>query len=306
MTEQKINEPTKGSPKGEAGIGHNSGFTSRVQIVPLAKIEIWLPAQEQANDVLPDVIEEEVGILAEAGQRAPVPARRRSDGRIEVVASAHVVTAVSRYIELNPERRDGVEVRVFERLDDAAAYRLLAQQIEPAYAASSLARGQFYMRAVEQFGNEAEAAKACRTSKASVSKNLDVVRACAIVGDKVLIRRDIAQRPASWLMGVVGREPDGSDAPDPAARSTVLAALDHLDVAPASRIFAALRAATKIETPRRAGSVLSHGGREIGHVRHKKDGAIRIDLDDLGDTELEIVVELIREKLASALQASSF
>lgn len=71
----------------DGNIGHNSGVNAmRVETLPLSKIIVWQPAQDLANDVQPLDIDNEREVIQESGQKAPLPAREREDGRVEVVA----------------------------------------------------------------------------------------------------------------------------------------------------------------------------------------------------------------------------
>lgn len=291
--------PDKKQPTENARIGHNSSARVGILTVGIDEVTVWPPAQEQADDVIDSDIDEEVTVLKEAGQRRPLPARIGADGKIEIVAAAHVLRAIERFDKLYPENVRGVEVRVHKDLTDGDAFRILAQDADPV-ASSSLARGLLYMRAVDQFGSEAAVTIGCRVSKSTVSKNLDVARAHAIVRQKVHIGREINQRDGMWLMRVVGREPDGKDAPNAEDRAKVLETLGTLKVAPANKLFAQLRAALKVEKPHRGEQVLRHGDREIARTREKKGQIVRIDLADVGDIELDTIVGVLREALAIA------
>lgn len=209
----------------------------RLQTVAVESLSVWEPAQEQSSDCHSDTLQTEADIISVAGQRVPVPAREREDGRIEVIGKAHIVNAIRRYNQQHPDAIVGVQVRVYRSCSDEQAFGLLAQDTEPGHEPSSLARGQLFMRAIAQFGGIEEAAGKCRVSKAAVSKNLDVARCIPIVGAKVQVQRDISQRDATWVMQVVGREADGSDAPDQGVRSAVLTHIATAEVAPAKKLF---------------------------------------------------------------------
>lgn len=272
----------------------------QIQTVAVESLSVWEPAQEQANDCHPHTLQTEADIVSVAGQRVPVPAREREDGSIEVIGKAHIVDAVRRYNQQHSDAVVGVQVRVYRSCSDEQAFGLLAQDAEPGHEPSSLARGQLFMRAIARFGGIEEAAAKCRVSKAAVSKNLDVARCIPIVGEKVQVQRDISQRDATWVMQVVGREADGSDAPDQGVRSAVLTHIATAELAPAKKLFAALRtvvSGSAAARPRKGQLSLVHEGREIGTVLPKKGGVVVINLVGTGDVELDTVMALVREAM---------
>jgi hypothetical protein len=304
MKEIVVNNSAKTTASQAASLGHNQPpLDTGLVTVALDELSVWPVAQEQADDVTEDVIDVEVAILAEAGQRVPLSARQTENGQIEVVAAAHVLTAIRRHNELYPEKPLKVEVRVLQMRNAATPFRTLAQQIEPSHAASSLARGRFYLHAVAAFGDEAAVAKHCRVSAGAISKNLDVVRAHAHVKDKVLIARDISQRDGMWLMKVIGRDDAGTKAKDAEARANVLAAIAALPATnplPAAKLFAQLRTAERGAKASKADRWLHHGDRAVARMRVKKGQIVGIDLADVGDIELDTLMGIIREELASA------
>ena len=245
-------------------------------------------------------LERQVDLFENFGQIRPVIVRATGDtsDRFEAVTNAWTIAVAA---ELGRRHHGVVNIKVEVRdLTDEQAFELVGQELETGPEVSSYHRGLFYAAAVERFGSEAEAAKACNTTKSTVSKNLDVIRAVEVLGDKIEVRRDVSQRDAMWLMSVVGREGEGRDVDD--SRVTVLAAIRKLERGPAKKIFAALRAALRVEKPRRGETVLALGDREIGRLRQKhKNGPMRIDLSaDAVEFELQIVLDLIYDALATA------
>lgn len=281
---------------------------SVIKLDPACIVE-WAHVPLKGSDLDPAELEHQVELMAQHGQRRPVIVRPvvGRPGTFESIGDAWVVAVVTAYAASYPDSAAEVQVEVRD-LTDEEAFLIVGRELEAAPQATSYDRGVFYGAAVARFGSEVEAARACGTTKSSVSKNLDVVRAAEALGDKVVVRRDVSQRDAMWLMGVVGRNGDGFDVEDGETRERVLAAIEQLEPGPAKKVFATLRAALRTEKPRRGVTVLMHGGREIGQVRHTtKGGPIRVDLvAEAGDLELDIVVDLIREELAKARRAGSF
>lgn len=280
-------------------IGHNSGVNVvRIETLPLDKITVWQPAQELANDVQPLDIDNEREVIQESGQKVPLPARQREDGCVEVVAQAHVLHALRDIGSSDPT----VSVRIFPSMSDAAAFKLLSQNAEPGVVASPLARGQLLASAVKHFKTEAAAAQGCGVAKSTISKRLDVIRAAKLLGDKVIVSRDIDQRSASWLMGAVGRgqKPDPDKFPH---RACLLAAIETMPKGSAKQVFHALRRAIKDEVstkPRKGVTSLAHGGTPIGELRRMKYGDLRISLLGVGQIGAEDLAAILRDAIGTA------
>jgi len=283
----------------DGNIGHNSGVNAmRVETLPLSKIIVWQPAQDLANDVQPLDIDNEREVIQESGQKAPLPAREREDGRVEVVAQAHILTALEDIGSSDPT----VSVRIFPSMSDAAAFKLLSQNAEPGVVASPLARGQLLASAVKHFKTEAAAAQGCGVAKSTISKRLDVIRAAKLLGDKVIVSRDIDQRSASWLMGAVGRgqKPDPDKFPH---RVRLLAAIETMPRGSAKQVFLALRRAIKDEVsakPRKGVTSLAHGKTPIGELRRMKNGDLRISLLGVGQIGAEDLAAILRDAIGTA------
>ncbi|QFI62665.1 hypothetical protein D0Y83_04780 [Qipengyuania flava] len=280
-------------------IGHNSGANAmRIETLPLGKVVVWEPAQDLADDVQQIDIENEREINLASGQRAPLPARLRDDGCIEVVAQAHVLKALE-----SAEKSDAmVSVRIFPKMSDAAAFKLLSQHAEPGAVASLLARGQLLASAVKHFKTEAAAADGCGVAKSTISKRLDVIRSAKLLGDKVIVLRDIDQRSASWLMSAVGRgqKPNPDKFPH---RARLLDAIETVPRGSAKQVFAALRRAIKEEAqakPRKGITGLTYGETPIGELRRMKNGDLRISLVGAGQVGAEDLVAILREAIAAA------
>jgi len=134
--------------------------------------------------------------------------------------------------------------------------------------------------------------------KSTISRRLDVVRAIDILGDRIVVKRDVRQRDASWFVQTIGREPGLADAPDPDMAAKVLVVASSLPPMHAKPLFAELRAAAKAERPQPNLTPLAHAGHAIGSIRRKSGDKIRIDLTDAGDVELDTLIDLLREALA--------
>ncbi len=280
-------------------IGHNSGVNAmRVETLPLGKITVWQPAQELANDVQPLDIDNEREVIQESGQKVPLPARQWEDGCVEVIAQAHVLQALRDIGSSDPT----VSVRIFPSMSDAAAFKLLSQNAEPGVVASPLARGQLLASAVKHFKTEAAAAKGCGVAKSTISKRLDVIRAAKLLGDKVIVSRDIDQRSASWLMGAVGRgqKPDPDKFPH---RVRLLDAIGTVPQGSAKQVFAALRRVIKDEAkvkPKKGITGLTYGETSIGEMRRMKNGDLRISLVGVGQIGAEELAAILRDAIGTA------
>lgn len=283
----------------DGNIGHNSGaHAMRVETLPLGEVSVWQPAQELADDVQQIDIDNEREIIQESGQKVPLPARQREDGGVEVVAQAHILEALRDIGSSDPT----VSVRIFPSMSDAAAFKLLSQNAEPGVVASPLARGQLLASAVKHFKTEAAAARGCGVAKSTISKRLDVIRAAKLLGDKVIVSRDIDQRSASWLMGAVGRgqKPDPDKFP---YRVRLLAAIETMPKGSAKQVFHALRRAIKDEVsakPRKGVTSLAHGGTPIGELRRMKNGDLRISLLGVGQIGAEDLAAILRDAIGTA------
>lgn len=263
-------------------------------------VTIWQGVAQLAHDIDPVDLAHELEFLEMAGQKVPVIARQFDVGKVEAIGKVYLVEAIRIYNEKHPDAPLDVVVSIQE-CDDARAYRIVAQELEAGPTVSSLERGLFYQRAIDVFGSEANVARECRVPKGTVSKNLDVARAIPVVGRKVLIPRDIAQRDAMWLMSIVGRRQNGADAPDPEKRAKLLAAIDAVDLGHAKMIFRALKATLKENKPKKGLAHLEHRGKDIGTIRRAgKEGPIRIDLIDSGDVMLDDLVAVLREAIEDA------
>ena len=292
-----------------SGIGHNSGSAGpQITQWAVSDIEIWEPAQEQASDLPKDKLALQIALIREVGQPRPLPARERADGRIEVVSGAHIVSAVEHCNLLEPDREFKVALRIFQSLNDDAAYRLLAQEAEPGPQASPFARALLFDRAVKHFGSEAKAAAACKVAKSTISKNRDVTRAAKALGDKIIVRRDITQRSAMWLMTHLGRHPhNGASNAVPVHREKLLTAIDALEPGTATQVFAALRKAMKDDLPakqRQGVTSLIFRGSTIGELRRKPNGDLRLEFKNVGEIEAEELAAITREAISSARRSS--
>ncbi len=268
--------------------------------VPVDNIIVWTGAAQQPDGVDPAELELEVEIFQASGQRAQVIGRRTVTGAVEIITNTYILEVVRLHNERHPEAPTNLTVDIRE-IGDRDAYRLVARQIETGPTICSYDRGLFYQRAVGVFGSEVAVANECGIHKGTVSKNLDVIRAIGVAGGKILVHRDVAQRDATWLMGVLGRTGDPSAAPDADAAERVTGALRASNIVPAKTLFAALKAALKADKPRKGHSPLVHDGQPIGWIRSRKNGGpIRIELTDAGDIELDMVLQVIRRALAAA------
>lgn len=267
-----------------ATIGDNSkavdAAAGGIQKVTPGTVELWGPAREQAEDYPREVIDETIALIVAGHQRSAVPVRPVTGGGFEAVAKGHIVVAARRHNEEHPTNPVTIDVRVLSDRSDEHACRLLALDVEQDHQPSSLARGRFFMSAVETFGNLKKAADGCRVSQATVSKNLDVVRCLVHVADKVETLRDISQRDASWLMQMVGREEGVGKAPDPEMRTRVLDAITAAKRQPAAGLFKHLRKAARgseVKVPRNR-HPLTHDGVEFGYIKVEKGEPVRIEL----------------------------
>jgi hypothetical protein len=292
---------------GHASIGHNSNGSDAASSVTQGKSVKALPPEHIA--ILPAIVgsveeaiasdlTEEVEILKTDGQRLPVIVRPLPGGQYEAVVRAGLVAVILEHNRRYPDDVRDVAVQV-SPLSDEDAFRHAANEIAPASEASSYARGWFFNAALDHYRTAEEVAHVCRVSKAAVSKNLDVYRAVAVLGDKILVKRDVSQRAASWLMGVIGRVGDGSDAPSEDQRTTVLHALEQMPPGSATKVFAGLRASVKTSKPRRNEALLKHKGVCIGTLRPTSHGGVRIDLPNADDVPANDLATIIQEALAA-------
>lgn len=292
---------------GPASIGHNSNChravetatdIKNVKALPLERIAIWPALAGSIAEFAASDLADELEILKTDGQRLPVVVRPLMDGRYQAIVRAGLVEVVREHNKLYPEDTREVEVEVSSlSLEDA--FRHAANEIAPAYEASSYARGCLYKAALDRYRTAEEVAYVCGVSSAAVSKNLDVYRAVTFLSDKVVVRRDVSQRDAIWLMSVIGRAGDGSDVSDQDHRTRVLHNLERMQPGPARKIFASLRASVKTTKSRRNETPLKHKGLCIGTLRPTPHGGVRIDLPDAEHVPAEEVATIIREALAA-------
>lgn len=280
-----------------------AGATGVVSVPP-AMVTIWAHATHQVDDVDADDVEREADIIETSGQFMPALGRRLADGTIEVIGRSYLVTAVLAYNNRHPEKPIDLKIDV-RTFDEEAAFRLVAMELGETPRISAWDRGRFYHAAIEQFGSEAAVAQHLGVHKSTISRRLDVVRAVDMLGDRIVVKRDVRQRDASWFVQTVGREPDLTDAPDAEAADKVMAVAASLDPMPAKSLFAALRAAVKADRPQPDVTPLAHAGHAIGTIRRKSGGPIRIELTDVGDVELEALVDLLRDALARVRTAAT-
>lgn len=169
-----------------ASIGHNSGMnlatspTNNTKSGPISvsvdKVVVWSAAAAQAADMQQFEMDQEVEVLKTSGQRMPVIVRRSADDRFEAIGRAHLVHVVKEHNRRFPTASMDIDIHIM-RLDDSAAFRLAAQELEPGTTVSSYARGCFFAQALERHRTEQDTALRCRVAKSTVSKNLDVYRA---------------------------------------------------------------------------------------------------------------------------------
>lgn len=237
-------------------------------------------------------LEREIEVFEMSGQRAPVIVRRAGNG-YEAIGRAWLVEVICAFNEAHPQDQREVAIEVCD-LDDKAAYRLVAQELEGGPPVSSLERGRFYQRAIRFFESEATFARECGVHRSTIHRNLDVARVVDYVGDHVLIHRDIAQADAAWLMQIVGRESDPDSTPGSKALLDAVAALGDQPM-PAKQVFGKLRRALADEKPKNSATPLDHAGKRVGTIRRvRAAGPIRIMLDNAGDVELDALVEILR------------
>lgn len=291
--------------KGPGGIGHNStGSVSAAALVSAALVDllIWPPAELLAADQSDHAIDGLVEKLEAAGQSYPAIARRVDGDRIEIVAGAEIMRAIVQRGEEHSQEPRFVEVLLYEAMSDERAYRMLARDAEEKEPPSALARGQFYGDAVKTFGGAAKAAKVLGVSESAISKNINTVKVLYFIGEKVEVHRDISQRDAMWLRGVIGLKKDGSAAPDAERCRIVFDTIKQMPIMPAKKLFAALRAALRETEPRkpRKGVVpITSGESEIGTVRaQKKTGKVTIELIDTGSIPLEDLMLSVQAAMA--------
>lgn len=152
------------------------------QIVTWDHIALDIDATDRVS------LEREVELFEMSGQRAPVVVRQAGNG-FEAIGRAWLVEVIRAFNEAHPEDQREVAIEVRD-LDDKAAYRLVAQELEGGPAISSLERGRFYQQAIQFFKSEASFARECGVHKSTIHRNLDVAR----VVDPLIVSRISQQR----------------------------------------------------------------------------------------------------------------
>ncbi len=237
-------------------------------------------------------LDREIEVFEMSGQCGAVVVRRVGNG-YEAIGRTWLVEVIREFNRAHPDDRREVMIEVRD-LDDKAAYRLVAQELEGGPPISSLERGRFYQQAIQFFKSEAAFARECGVHKSTIHRNLDVARVVDYVGDHVLIHRDIAQADAEWFMKIVGRESDPDSTPAAKALLDAVAALS-VQPMPAKQVFGKLRRAAADDKPKKGGIPLEHAGKQVGTIRRTSASApIKIVLDNAGDVELDALVEILR------------
>lgn len=275
-----------------------------ISMIPVNALVVWNHAAHQPNCLNAEDIEREIDILETSGQLTPAVGRRLADGTTEVIGRSYLVEAVQAHNDRHPNAPIDLKVDI-RLLDEEAAFRLVAQEMNETPRISAWDRGRFYSAAIAQFGSEAAVARELGVHKSTISRRLDVVRTVDLLADKLIVPRDVRQREASWFVQIAGRAFDCSDAPDPEMARHLLATAADLEPMQAKPLFAALRAAVKAETPSPEVTSLAHDGHPIGSIRRKAGGPIRIDLTDAGDVELDTLIELLRVALDHVRSAAT-
>lgn len=275
--------------KAPAPIGHNQPPAEFISL-PVDQLDIWPPAKEQADDHGDHEVEEEVEIIEDSGQRKRVVVRQLQNGRFEVLAGAHIVSAVARYNEAHSDqpRQVAVQVRV---MDDKQAFHLLALDVI-GHRTSPLARSRFFAAAIGTCGGVTEAAKMCRVSKAAISKHNAVAKAADLLAGKAVDPRSLGQRDAAWLvqqMETCGQE----------QREAAEHAIEAVEIGKVSKVLKQLRAALAPTEPVWSGNrrTLAVEGRAIGEVRfsRKRIASIRFDAGDATPDQIATAVRQIFE-----------
>lgn len=286
-----------------AMIGDNrraaSEASNGIEKIEPARIDLWRPAKDQAEDHPEDVIDETIAAIKSGQQRSAVPVRSLGDGRFEAVAKGHIVRAAQSHNATNPETPVEIDIRVVRDVSDEAAFRLLAMDVEQDHQPSSLARGRFFVQAIETFGSVKATAESCRVSEAKVSKNLDVVRCLDHIGDKVDDPRAINQRDACWLMQSVARSESGNATSNP-VRDRILHAIEQADRQPAAALFKRIREAARVgEVPvPKNRRLLADGDTEFGYVKISKGEPTRIDFTNIIDLDPQQIGRAIAKVIA--------
>ena len=294
-----------------APVGHNSKHfpealedsarpSSTIQVL-VEQVSIWPPLAERANDLTDFDLDAEVELLRTHGQRLPVVVRSQEDGRYEAILRPQLVTVLRAHNQHPGSNPLQLEVQI-AKISDAQAFRCAAQELEPGPDVSPLARSRFYKEAVKAHRTQKDAANVCRISESAMSKSLDVGRAADVIGAKVLIARDIAQRDASWLMDLAGRDKKPAQEEEQAARALIRKTLDSIQPSHAKAVFATLRAAFKTPTEPKGRHSLSHEGAPIGYLIRSRKGLVKIELNAIGDVEPDAIGRLISEAIAQARQ----
>ncbi|MFW2830983.1 hypothetical protein [Sphingomonas sp. ID0503] len=259
---------------------------------------IWPHAAQQPENLAPEDCEKGADLIEQSGtQHPPAIGRAVDDSFIEIVGNAYVVSFVAAYNQRHPENRINIPVQM-RTLNDDDAFRLVAAELREGPVVSPWEKGRFYLAAISRYGSEAEAARVLGVHKSTISRRLDVARAVHVFGSKIVCHRDVAQRDASWLMEVLGRAPNFSEAPNLDAAQAVVIAYAEAEPMPAKQLFNVLRAALKVEAPKPWITNLALGNHKLGTISRKKNGPIHINIDAAGDIELDALVEVLRDALA--------
>lgn len=279
-----------------AKIGDNSRSTNTQSIMP-ANCTIWQPANALAFDIPEAELSSELEAYEESGQRQKPLARLLPNGTFEVITNAHILRVVEAYNKKHPDTPREVIVEVVE-FDDRLAFQRLALDVERP-AASALGRGQFFAAAIETFGGVSEAAKACKVSKSTVSKNLAVAEGAILLTQKVVDPRTISQRNATWLLQQVR-----SNDADVATRARD--AIDQVSIGTAASVFRALRralvGATQAPKNRRP---LVAADQQIGEVRVVNGRIVAISFADAGDMTPNQIARAVQRAFEQARNQAS-
>lgn len=297
VDEGSLSDRPRDRTEAERRLPHpNMVSASTDQIITWVHVALDIDAADRVS------LEREIEVFAMSGQCAVVVVRRAGNG-YEAIGRAWLVEVIREFNRAHPEDRREVMIEVCD-LDDKAAYRLVAQELEGGPPVSSLERGRFYQQAIQFFETEAAFARECGVHKSTIHRNLDVVRVVAYVGDHVLIHRDIAQADAEWFMKIVGRGSDPDSTPAVQALLDAVRALGDRPM-PAKQVFSKLRRALADDKPA-VGTPLEHAGKQVGTIRRAGASApIKIVLDNAGDVELDALIEILRAAIDRVRRAQT-
>lgn len=276
--------------------------SNKMEINP-AKVNVWGSAIHQRATLAEDELQIELETFEDFGQRL-IPIGRQGALFTEIITHTWILEVILMYNERHPDEPRNLIVLV-QDCDDDAAYRHVAQQIDKGPTVEDYDRSMFFKRAVAHFGNQADAARACRVHKSTIGRALDVVRAVEIVGKKLQKVRKIAQRDAVWLADIVGRSGSIENAADPEAAAKVMAEFERCPILPANQLFARLKASVNEgAAPKKGLDTLKVGDREIGSISRKGySGPIRIDIVNASDVELPDIMKSLRRALSKLRQS---